>query len=548
MSQCWPKKLSDALWEWAGTASAEIKKFLSLRDDLEKYKDTHYLLLMGRVPWDLSRVFLGPLEKDKIIRGIFGLASNQDFSKELGDLQKWILNAYAYFYIPVETDPLVYTKLEKQQIQSLLDEDIKKEISDAITNKAVRGISQKLDNFLAGIHQSLSEYIYKSGYRDSLTLKDITSKVFDSYFSTKILHKKDGASEVPVSGLSAGEKRRALIDVAYAFLERKKSRKVNVVLAVDEPDASLHVSACHDQFSKLARIVKLVDPPAQVMLTTHWYGFLPIAQEGIAHSMADDNGELSFTSIDLYSYREQVRQRAKSTKGKLPVDVSIKSYNDLVQSVVASIVRSEPYNWIFCEGTSDKIYIEYFFRDLIETKKLRIVPVGGFKEVRRIYEHLIAPMGDKEYDVRGKVVCIVDTDAQLAKVDINNTAKNLSFMRVVFTSGDVALVKTDSEFSAPITTIEDCLNSEDFYTTFHSFVAENYSGEADLMELKGEYQLVEGSSVSYSCMDLRDSARDRIRALFEIDDNKVRFARLYVKDATHNAPQWIGQMRKMFEK
>lgn len=540
------EKLSDSLWDWAGSATAENKKFLSLRDDLEKYKKTHYLLIMGRVPGDPARVFLGPFEKDKVIRGVFGLAADGDFNEALGSLQKLILSAYAYFYIPVETDPLVYTKLEKQQIQSLLDEDIRREISNAITKKTVREIGEKLDEFLSGIHQSLSDYRYKSGYRDSLTLNDITSKVFDSYFSTKILHKKDGVSEVPVSGLSAGEKRRALIDVAYAFLDRKRSRNVNVVLAVDEPDASLHVSACHDQFAKLARIVSLVDPPAQVLLTTHWYGFLPIAQEGVAHSMAETGNELSFTSIDLYSYREQVKQKSKNSKGKFPVDVSIKSYNDLVQSVVASIVRNDPYNWIFCEGTSDKIYLEFFLRDLIERKKLRIVPVGGFKEVRRIYEHLLAPMGDKEYDVKGKVVCLVDTDAQLAKVELSNSAKELFFMRVVFTGGDVVLVKADSEFSAPVTTIEDCLASEDFYPNFHSFVAENYSGEADLMKMKSEYPLAKGSLASYSCMDLRESARARLRDLFEIDDNKVRFARMYVKGAKRAPPKWVDSLSAIF--
>ena len=319
-----------------------------------------------------------------------------------------------------------------------------------------------------------------------------------------------------------------------------------MVLAVDEPDASLHVSACHDQFAKLASVVDLVEPRAQVLLTTHWYGYLPIAQEGVAHSMTGELTELSFTSIDLYSYREDVKQKVASTKGKLPVDVAIKSYNDLVQSVVASVVRDDPYNWIFCEGTSDKIYLNHFLKGLVQSKKLRILPVGGFKEVRRIYEYLSAPIGDKEYDVKGRVLCLVDTDAQLPRKEIAKPTKNLGFKRVVFDAGKISLVNADSELSAPVTTIEDCLDPVDFYTSIHDFIKNNYPSDESLLALHKEYPLVGDASASYAAMDLRDTARTRLRDLFEADDNKVRFAKKYVENAESKAPSWIAEVRKFF--
>ena len=71
-------------------------------------------------------------------------------------------------------------------------------------------INNKLGVFLQGIHESLPGYRYKAGYGDSLTLKNVTSKVFESYFSKKILHKRNGEANLAVSDLSAGEKRRAL--------------------------------------------------------------------------------------------------------------------------------------------------------------------------------------------------------------------------------------------------------------------------------------------------------------------------------------------------
>lgn len=538
--------LSEELWSIQSSAP-EMNKFTEWRAKLSAYRESHFLLALGKAHADPGRVFLGPFERDKQVRKAFSLTSSKDnFNKPLGGLQKFVLERYSYFYIPVETDPLSYTRLERQQIQKLLDEDIQKEIREAITKGTVSQINKKLDDFLGDIHDSLETYKYKAGYRDSLTLKEVTARVFESYFSKKMLHQRKGNAEVPVSDLSAGEKRKALIDVAYSFLKRRKKRNVEIILAVDEPDASLHVSACHDQFTRLAEMVDLVEPSAQILLTTHWYGFLPIAQSGVAHSMSGVGGDLAFTSIDLYSYREQVKHEVQSSKGTLPADVTIKSYNDLVQSVVASVIRSDPFNWIFCEGTSDKIYLESYLSELVKSKRLRILPVGGFKEVRRIYEYLLPPISDKEYIKCGRILCLVDTDAQLPRVELGPRDRALAFKRLIYSKDDVKLVQVDDERSAPVTAIEDCLEPSDFYRLLRSFINLEFPDGHALVDTLSDYQEEEESKVSYSCMDLRESARLAIQDFFSEGDHKSKFARYYVRNRSEKAVAWIAEVEEFF--
>ena len=66
--------------------------------------------------------------------------------------------------------------------------------------------------------------------------------------------------------------------------------------------------------------------------------------------------------------------------------------SDLVHSIFYSINQENPYNWLICEGISEKIYFDYFFKEEIENKNLRILPLGGQKEVIRLYRYLQTPI------------------------------------------------------------------------------------------------------------------------------------------------------------
>ncbi|HAD78953.1 MAG TPA: hypothetical protein DCF99_05495 [Flavobacteriaceae bacterium] len=167
------------------------------------------------------------------------------------------------------------------------------------------------------------------------------------------------------------------------------------------------------------------------MITTHWYGFLPIVTNGTATSINKNfDNKITTDFFSLSNFREFIKQekekhKKQKVKGVLPIDYRIKSYNDLVQSIIISLIQEEPYNWIICEGSSEKIYFESFFKGEIQNKKLRILPVGGYDEVVKIYNYLLGPFKDSDYDKKGKIICLIDTDANRVDIKPDNNHKNL---------------------------------------------------------------------------------------------------------------------------
>ena len=47
-----------------------------------------------------------------------------------------------------------------------------------------------------------------------------------------------------------------LQDTFYSFLLNNNDRDSNIILAIDEPEASLHISKCYSQFEKLIGLSK----------------------------------------------------------------------------------------------------------------------------------------------------------------------------------------------------------------------------------------------------------------------------------------------------
>ncbi|WP_313030804.1 AAA family ATPase [Massilia alkalitolerans] len=540
--------LSSYLWSTEYKTVDALSEFYTLRAQLLKngYSDaTHYLLAIGK-QYPKNAVFLGSFGTDpdlKVVREALGITE-----EKVTELLQKILNLYAYFYIPVEADASAYSALESKHVLKLLDENIRATIEAAIRAPTVPLINESLGAFIDDINESLEKYEYKGSYKNKLTMYDLVEKVFEAYFSIKILHGKRDGSSLPIRDMSAGEKRRALIDLAYSLLARSKERGHTVLLAIDEPDASLHTSACHDQFSKLAEIPKLTVPQTQVLITTHWYGFLPIMQDGMAHAMQNVGGKIEFHSFNLYNYREQIKQKISSASNSVALDVELKSHNDLIQAIVSSVIRSDGYNWILCEGLSDKIYLEFYLNDLIQKKNLRIIPLGGFKEVRRAYEYLIKPLNDTAYSPNGRVLCLVDTDAQLPSVDLVAGAKHIDFKRLIYDnkSKECVIVDVQSEKRSPATEIEHALDPVEFIGA-----ANRLGNSSDSLALQGivnkdDYN--ETSKSVYGYLDLAPSVDERMMTdYFDIGDNKVKFAMEYVNTTNlHPAPRWIEEIKLIF--
>lgn len=544
-------KLSNFLWNTTyKTKGKFFEDFYKHRDSLKKLynENEYYLILIGK-KFNDNGIYFSSFHKQLTF---INEKPNEEYPEE--ELQKYfkgfydyIVSHYSYIYIPVETDVHTYTKLETQDMQKLMDRNIQKEIEKAIKPETIKQINKDLSEFVKEIEKVLEIYHYKGHYKDNLTMPDLVSKIIEAYFSIKILNKKvDNSKSIPVSELSSGEKRKALIDVAYSFLVKNNDRENNIILAIDEPEASLHISNCFEQFDKLFKISK---DNHQIIVSTHWYGYLPITTNGTATAIKKSSkNEISTTFLNLYNYRENIVHTKKMLKGPLPIDYNIKSYNDLVQSIIHSILNENSYNWIICEGQSEKIYFEYYFKKEIEDNKLRLLPVGGFKEVHKIYNYLSTPIKDPDYNIKGKVLCLVDTDTQRTQVESYAKDKNLFFDRLILKGDNSSiLVEVNDNLTSPPTEIEDCLNPYIFWQTLLEF-AETYK-DLERILLSKEIQVSEKYSANF--LDLTRTEQKIVKDFFDDNEgyNKLLFAKKYIEIANskffakQNTLDWIDEIK-----
>nr|WP_288833995.1 AAA family ATPase [uncultured Flavobacterium sp.] len=545
------EKLSNFLWATTHKAKGRFfDEFYKHRESLIKlYSPNEYFLILIGKKYNDNGIYFGSFHKQLTF---INEKPHEEYPED--ELQKYfkgfydyIVSHYSYIYIPVETDVYTYTKLETQDMQKLMDRSIQKEIENAIRPGTIKQINKDLTNFVKEIEKVLEIYHYKGHYKDNLTMPDLVSKIIEAFFSIKVLNKKvDSSRSIPVSELSSGEKRKALIDVAYSFLLKNGDRENNIILAIDEPEASLHISNCFDQFDKLFKISR---DNYQILVSTHWYGYLPITSNGSATAIKKNNkNEISSIFLNLYNYRENIVHSKKLYKGPLPIDYNIKSYNDLVQSIIHSVMNENAYNWIICEGQSEKIYFEYYFKEEIENKKLRVLPVGGFKEVKKIYSYLSTPINDPDYNIKGKILCLIDTDSQRIHVEDYQKNKHLFFERLIIKDDNSSiLVEVNDVLSSPPTEIEDCLNPIIFWQTLLEF-SEEYKNLKQLLYSK---ELQEKENYSYNFIDLTIREKKIIKDFFDDKEgyNKLLFAKKYVeissKPLFHNIAtlDWINEIK-----
>lgn len=517
---------------YAGVQSS-MKEFFELRESLlndDNYSpDTHFLFVFGeqrllsnREPYfasfhgeegfllnffELKSDFfsnMNPNEKKDKISSLRDDLNKKVAHKDWKDISIYLKEMYSYVYFPVEIEVESFTKIETKEMQKIFDKKLKDEIEAALTTVNFTnqgGINDSLDNFVSEIENILeNEYCYNTGQRrnNSVTKSDLANKILEVYFQKRILNKRNGDILTKVSELSAGEKRQALINLVYAFLKRNPERETMVIIAIDEPENSLHTALCYDQFEKLKEVSEF----NQILITTHWYGFLPIVSEGFGHFLNVTDNKISFETYDLYHYRSEIQSAVTHSRNQIPSNFILKSTYDLVQSIFYSLKKDVPYNWIVCEGISEKIYFEHFFKEEIENKRLRILPMGGQSKVIRLYKYLQNPISEER--CLGKVYCIIDTD-QIRCEEINRGCNTLCIRRLsnngtnnattLLTLDNNDTSETDIEralnptlFKKSLEELSDNLNyqianivnesgNSDFYKNFRNFDLENYFKE-----------------------------------------------------------------------
>lgn len=465
-------------------------------------------------------------------------------------LLEYLKDEYEYIYIPKEIDPEAFTKLETSEIQKLMGESLEQIIQEKIPNETIGKINAELNNFISQIDNELEIYSYRSSgtRQQNLKRKDVYKLIIDAFFRIRKLNKKDSNGWTEISSLSSGEKQRAIIDIAQGFLTNHRENGDKLLLGIDEPECSLHMSACFEQFDNL---FKISENCCQLIFTTHWYGYLPTVENGCTTSIIKDGTTHQFDLYDLAGYREEIKQKTKQAKEKIPYDIRIKSTNDLIQSIISSTLVDEPYNWLICEGSTEKLYLSHYLKDFIDTKKLRIVPVGGAKEVKKIFQLLEASHDDLKKDIKGKVFLLSDTDRELLSYQVNNIDK-IKSKRIINDQQTLKtlLVDIHSVIVSPPTEIENCLNGFIFSETIKTF-------DTDFPFLKG---LIDGKDFdndlqSHFSMNLRPNEVQLLDEFFNAPGVKYEFAKRYIEqdDWWNNTigrptppPAWLEEVKAYF--
>lgn len=462
----------------------------------------------------------------------------------LNSLLVELKDKFEYIYIPKDIDPENFTQLETKEIQSLMGETLNEIVEKCVPQRKIQEINQSLNRFIDSVSDILEEYAFRTSSERQVNLRkhDVYKLIVEAYFKIRKLHKKEGAHWLEMSALSSGEKQKAIIELAYHFLKSYRSDTKNIILGIDEPESSLHMSACYDQFNKLYEVSSLCK---QLLFTTHWYGFIPTVENGCVSVISKKDKDHLFDLISISSYRESVKQTVRSSKGKLPYDIRLKSINDFTQSVVTSILTDEPYNWLICEGSSEKIYLEAYLSEIKSEKKLRIIPVGGAGEIKRIYNNLQVAYDDFKSEIQGKVILVSDTDAELVSYPTRDELKNLMCYRIVNVtkSRKTELVKIPSNPVSPKTEIEDSLNGKLFYETLLEF-QDDYPEIINVLSDVNE----PSEEAVYFALDLSPSKLKLLDDFFDSDNNKFEFAKSYVSklDDTYEVPDWIENIKKLY--
>lgn len=542
-----------------------IKEFLKYRDSIKDNfeANSYYLFLVG-LKFPNTTNHYATFDSD-IRSQVSKLGYN---SEDLAKLYKSILDYYAYVYIPVESSTQDVLKLESQELQELMDKDVLDEI-DGILNKRLkiprealgldRGpkevnfsplkhINDSLDKFIDEANKSIQKlgekytFSTEKNQKKSLSVQDIRDRILEEYFSIRTLRKDNKLIE----NLSSGEQRIALFDIAYSLLSQGKRTKKNLILAIDEPEASMHMSQCYRQFIRLSEISKRFGH--QVLMTTHWYGFLPVLDVGYVNHIDQSNG-LKISQHPLKS--------VTSEQKVLPDEISLKSMFDLVSSVIG-MMRSETANWLVCEGVDDQFYLKEFLGDKVDN--LCVLPMGGIDNVVKLYNYLYTPLEERaeEKSVSGKIVCITDTDNRPVYPANHISLKNklLTLRRLQLHKGEFELLDLNKNTIRYVTVIEDLLDATLFFKSITCVI--NDSDNKSLKSLILKMKVADGAIYSGFSNDLDSiegvdmeshKRKGEIVDFVSRHEIKYKIAETYVtkfNEAGLSCPEWAESIIKLF--
>jgi predicted ATPase len=524
--------------------------YFPLRNKLKlKYdEDDYYLFTIGTIYNKLGDAYF-PFFQNHITEKFQPTA--------LTKLKNSIIEHHNYIYIPIESSIKDILAIEANEAQALIGKKITEEIDKILTKKVFSKntnrksysvldiINSQLDSFMVDINMKMEEIDGRYSYnkegkvKKNLTPMDVRDIIVKAYFSIRTL-KKD---KKEINELSSGEQRVALIDMAYAFLSSNKEMSSSTILAIDEPEASMHTSLCFEQFKRLSDLAFLFGH--QVITTTHWYGLLPMCQKGMLHHISNAK-TVKIKSFSLSNLFEKRRE--------FPDDVEFKSVFDLISSIL-SIMKNKETNWLICEGSDDAIYFNYFLKDKV--KNIIILPVGGCGNVTKIYNYLYGPMSENSEKnmINGKVVCLIDTDDQQSvhSLPSETQSKSLFIRRLQKKDNTIILSKTTQGGMYKKTEIEDCLAPDCFYDSVERVITKHAPTEIKKLFLQfkfnssTQYSNINDSELRFiepTTIDAHKNTKDILKFI-QSYDIKYKIAQEYVLEDSHDLP-WIIELVKLF--
>lgn len=542
--------ISDYFWNYTtplnvGAAAYDAwVQFIDFREELKTYiSPSDFYLVVTGIDEEGQQSYTSTHKK---IRDSFrrNSISFNDHEKT----KQSILDQYRYIYLPIHNSPTSLLDLKAKELQALLDKNFTKEIEKILSTETdrsnpVRKINDHLEKFVDEINTKLhdlnGEYQYKSNQTHRITPQDISEIIINKYLTKRPLQKESKSIE----NLSSGEQRMAIIDVAYAFLSKSTDTTKEIILAIDEPEASLSPTNCLTQFRRIFEISSKFKK--QSLISTHWYGLLMAPEDATLTHIEKSENRPYFNSFNLAKIQEERR--------KFPDSFEMKSYFDLISSIL-SVIKGGENNWIICEGQDDKNYIKKLVSP--DIKNLTILPIGGRGGVIKTYAYLRIAAEDKAERglLKGKILCLIDSDPEIISIETGNreSKKHLKILRFqIDQKGEAQLVEPSDSGHYKETELEDTLNPIDYYNAASAAIRRK--GTPELKKVFSENLPAKEATYAGINYNLKFLQRTSLQAYEETDNIKEFLTKNEIKallselyTPINSKPSWTETIDSFF--
>lgn len=533
------KDLSDINWE------AIIKKVSDINQKIIEKTVTENITLNLKN----NEIFIagfGNLNSEKKVSP----SDYNDIKKETGEeilfkiLNGYIKEKYNYLYLPIEDNSFDNTlNLKSKKMENVFANQMMEFIQDHSDElgKSHTAIKKNFEGIIAEINEYIrdilgDEYLYKQNYQ--FHIRRMLNNIISDLLSQTTINKRDKDYYIPFEQFSAGEKRNVMLVTFLTLLKNNKANE-SYIIGIDEPESSLNFSKIYDIFDKLYSHSE----HSQIILTTHWYGFSPFINNGLAVYIEDQ-----IKYIDLSRNTDQIRSGFRKTDKKTDPETKLfyaKRFSDFTQSISAKILTSENSFIVFCEGYTDKLYFKHFLEILKEQydipEEFHVISLAGSANVKSVMEYLrtIFDNSDLSYvfkENKHKVLAIIDTDKNEKIGTFNNIDNFIYFKRISSEKGyDIHLVDYKDKTNVPAD-IEDMLDKqivlEILQEQKYEIVDKQIIEEASKVE----------SEYFYKCID-SNKKRDEVKEKLKKSENKVKLAEKYI-EKTKKVPKCFEDLIK----